>query len=626
MLDGSVLQNTDEGVRSMTIATRLRLLVVAIVTMTALLIGGIVYFGYASFNQQQRREALSLRSVAESQRLEEALSVIRRDTDLLVGLRLLDQLTSSSPEEASMAQTRLEEIFSGLLRTRKHYSQIRYIAEGAEGREVVRVDRKGKEVVVVPQRSLQSKSRRDYYQRAVAMEAGQVYLHSPTLNRENGVIEVPHRPMLRATGTHGAPGGKIRGLVVINMEMQALFDELYGKAEQSGDFYVANQSGDYLYHPEVKKRFGFDLGKRYLIVNDFPLAPSWISSSHSEESIVEHPSGDVVDFQKVFLDPDLKRFLIFGVGLASEDAKTQTLRIGAQAIVLTASLAIIGLLLAYFVAARTVRPVEKITRIAEQIANGGEPDSLPVDRDDEVGTLARTFSQMLQRLKERKDSVVAVNQQLSQANEDMEYFAQIASHDLREPARRVATMADFLMTDELSNLSEEGRETLERLVGAATKLLDQITDIRSLTQVGQGRLLRERVDLTQEVCGVLLGYESALVECRANSQVADMPPVNVYASLVRVLYAKLIDNALTHSKLQGMRLEFTAELIDDTWTFGVRNTGSSIAEEERRRVFLPSLAWKEDWRAPGWVSPFANESLNGIRGKFGLNLARTTYT
>ncbi len=571
----------------MTIATRLRVLVVVIVSITALLIGGIVYFGYSSFNAQQRREALSLRSVAEAQRLEEALSVIRRDTDLLVGLPLLDQLISSSPKEAAIAQARVEEIFAGLLRTRKYYSQVRYIAAGEQGREVVRVDRKGEGFVVVPLHLLQQKAQRPYYQLAVAMEAGQVFVHSPTLNRENGVIEVPHRPMLRATGTHGAQGGEIRGIIVINMELQALFDDLYGKADQSGDFYVANQSGDYLFHPEVEKRFGFDLGKRYLIGDDFPLAPSWLSSLQNKESIVEHPRGDVVDFQKVFLDPDQRRFLIFGVGLTSEDTKTQTLRIGAQAIALTASLAIIALLLAYLVAARTVRPVEKITRIAEQIANGGQPDSLPVERDDEVGTLARTFSQMLQRLKEEKDNVLAVNQQLSQANEDLEHFAQIASHDLREPARRVATMADFLVTDERGNLSEEGKETLERLVAAATRLLDQITDIRSLTQVGQGRLLRERVELTQEVCGVLLGYESALVECHASSQVGELPQVNVYASLVRVLYAKLIENALNHSKMQGMRLEFTAELLDDRWTFGVRNTGSSIAEEQQRRVFLP---------------------------------------
>src|SRR5690606_11634121 len=120
--------------------------------------------------------------------------------------------------------------------------------------------------------------------------------------------------------------------------------------------------------------------------------------------------------------------------------------------------------------------------------------SLPVDREDEVGTLARTFSQMLEQLGARREKVLAVNEQLSQANEDMEHFAQIASHDLREPARRVLTMADFLLTDEKKNLSEEGQATLEIMAIAASRLLDQLTDIRLLTQVGQGRLLREKID------------------------------------------------------------------------------------------------------------------------------------
>jgi signal transduction histidine kinase len=577
----------------MTIAMRLRALVVLIVVTTAVLIGGVVYFGFSSFTSQQRREGLSKRSDVEAERLHEALVSIRRDTDFLVGLPMLDSLVPDAQADSETSKELLAQIFAQLLRTRKHYSQIRYISAEGQGEEIVRVERVGDRLVRTPPHLLQPKSNRDYFQSALTQKPWAVFLHSPTLNRENGVIQVPHRQVLRATGNHPSAKGSTAGLVVVNLELRGLFDELYGSFGKCCH-YVANQSGDYLYHSDPSKTFGFDLGKRHLVQEEFPLAVGWLESPNRTESIVNNTGGGLIDFRKVYLDPEHQRFLILGIAATPKDTLAQAARIGTQVIFITGALATLALFLAYLVAARTVKPVEQITRIAEQIARGGRPDSFPVERGDEVGTLARMFSQMLEKLREKETHVLNINERLSQANEDMEHFAQIASHDLREPARRVGTMADFLLTDEFERLSPSGRETVARLKEAAARLLDQITDIRSVTQVGQGRLLRVSVDLNDEVRSLVVSFEAELTKCRANSQIHELPRVFVYASLVRILYAKLVDNALSHARQYGIRLEFTGEEINGEWVFGVKNTGSSIPEDEQHRVFLPFTSLGRD--------------------------------
>lgn len=128
-------------------------------------------------------------------------------------------LAESSPLE-SVAQTLLD--FSA---THPSFDQLRYL--DVEGREVVRVDSELSGSRIIPERELQDKSSRDYFQRALATKKGRVLVVPVQFNKERGVLERPLKPVMRlATPVFDKDGNKV-GVAVINYKVRVLLDRLF---------------------------------------------------------------------------------------------------------------------------------------------------------------------------------------------------------------------------------------------------------------------------------------------------------------------------------------------------------------------------------------------------------------
>ncbi len=137
----------------------------------------------------------------------------------------------------------LEASFLALARRNPQYHQVRWIDES--GTEMSRVMRDQGEPYAVASKDLQDKSKRYYFEAANALLPGELYISRVDLNVERGQIEIPAKPVLRiATPVEGS-GRKRRGIVVINIEMNHLFNLVRppGKSYQDVDYLVVNQQG-----------------------------------------------------------------------------------------------------------------------------------------------------------------------------------------------------------------------------------------------------------------------------------------------------------------------------------------------------------------------------------------------
>jgi signal transduction histidine kinase len=228
-----------------------------------------------------------------------------------------------------------------------------------------------------------------------------------------------------------------------------------------------------------------------------------------------------------------------------------------------------------------------MTDAADRYTHNGALETLPSGRDDEIGTLARAFEKMVEDLKNRESLIVAANKRLNQTNQDLRHFSHIASHDLREPARRIVGLADLVLEDERGRISATGQDILNRLQQESLRMLDQISDFRVMTSIGVGTLLRAEVDLGVLVRSVLTEFDAVLMDRGVDVTIEELPSVRAYENLVFVLYRNLIENALKHTDRPAFSLTFTAEQADGRWVLGVRNTGSSIDEEKQELVFSP---------------------------------------
>lgn len=306
-------------------------------------------------------------------------------------------------------------LFSALLEAKPSYVQLRLIGVADGGREIVRIDRMGPDDKVrqVPEADLQQKAHRGFVVDTLGLPAGKVYVSELDLNQEHGRIEVPHMPTLRtATPVYDADG-KVFGIIVLNIDMRPAFAALNARVAEGGSLYVVNGEGDFLVHPDPARTFGFELGERHTLKQQFPDLPL---------PAVDHSlSGTFVSDDRYFGAAAASVRLAGGPRVTVLQTLPYSVIVAPMESIRDSSLmaALAAMLLAVLLAvalARSLgRPIRRMTA-AVQDANAGRPLSLPTDAEGEIGVLARAFGHYVQRertfsaaLQSSDDAVVATD-------------------------------------------------------------------------------------------------------------------------------------------------------------------------------------------------------------------------
>jgi PAS domain S-box-containing protein len=137
--------------------------------------------------------------------------------------------------------------------------------------------------------------------------------------------------------------------------------------------------------------------------------------------------------------------------------------------------------------------------------------------------------------------------ELQQSNKSLEEFAFIASHDLKEPLRKISTLTDRLVLQENKNMSEDGKIYLEKVVRSSIRMQQMVDDLLSLAQVSSDRSF-QKVNLQNLLVEVLQTFDQKLEETKAKVIFNDLPTAMVVPSQFRQLFQNLVSNSLKFSR------------------------------------------------------------------------------
>src|SRR6266511_3930190 len=233
-----------------------------------------------------------------------------------------------------------------------------------------------------------------------------------------------------------------------------------------------------------------------------------------------------------------------------------------------------GLLLAN----QALRPVDRMTRAAEQIAAGDLSERVPEpSRMDELGRLAATGNDMLARLQA--------------AFERQKQFTSDASHELRTP---LAVMrGDIEITLRRERSAEEYKRALTSNLEEIMRLSRLVEDLLMLARGDTGRIeLRcEQVDLN-DICRRMAEYIAPLADQRDQTLIYEPPPgaetapVVVSADLLRIkqLLLNLLDNSIKYTQRRG-RVTLGLKTEDKVAVITVADTGRGIPPEDMPHIF-----------------------------------------
>ena len=225
-----------------------------------------------------------------------------------------------------------------------------------------------------------------------------------------------------------------------------------------------------------------------------------------------------------------------------------------------------------FLAARALRPVDLITRAAEQI--GAEDLSLRLEHrgvDDELGRLTSAFNGMIDRLE--------------RAFQRQQRFTADASHELRTPLAVIRSLAEIALTSPRDEAYDT--KTYSSICEESERLTRLVESLLTLARADEGHLpMLVGVDLDE----VAMDAAARIVERARRQNVtlsivpSDGSEVRGDSSLLTQLVLNLLDNALRHTS-GGGRITLSVAPADDGVTLAVTDTGSGIPAENLPRLF-----------------------------------------
>ncbi|GAA4341944.1 PAS domain S-box protein [Flaviaesturariibacter amylovorans] len=146
------------------------------------------------------------------------------------------------------------------------------------------------------------------------------------------------------------------------------------------------------------------------------------------------------------------------------------------------------------------------------------------------------------------EALTKSNRELKRSNTNLEEFAHAASHDLKEPVRKIHFFTNQLR-DQLGNrLSESEHRSLTRIQGATQRMGSLIDDLLLYSHVSQRPLEREAVDLNTRLQQVLEDLDLEIEEKGATIRVGTLPVLPGYGRQLQQLFQNLVSNALKYSK------------------------------------------------------------------------------
>lgn len=223
-------------------------------------------------------------------------------------------------------------------------------------------------------------------------------------------------------------------------------------------------------------------------------------------------------------------------------------------------------------------------------------------------------------LKQKNEEIEQYMNKLQASNNELQQFAYVVSHDLREPLRTISTYIRLLEKKLGGRLDKEEQEFIDFVVNGSRNMNELISDLLTFSKISFVSDT-EILELPQLVR--LIADESRLhylPEKEAVITIGALPSIQANRTHMKQLFGNLISNAIKYNKNQAPAIHITCEEKNKHYYFTVSDNGIGIAPEFRERVFqiFQRLHTKADYNGTGVGLAICKKIVENMGGQISL--------
>ncbi len=285
------------------------------------------------------------------------------------------------------------------------------------------------------------------------------------------------------------------------------------------------------------------------------------------------------------------------------------------ALVATVVVMLIGALLTRAI----TRPLGEMARATAAMARGDLRQRVPATGDDELSELARSFNKMateLQALMQNERELAAIRAtakaekqkaeelqryaaELAHSNAELQQFAYVASHDLQEPLRMVASYIQLLSRRYKGQLDQDADDFIKFAVDGVMRMQRLIQDLLAYSRVGHRDRPFAPVSCEQVFGQAIANLKVAIDESQAVITHDPLPTLTADPTQLAQLFQNLLGNAIKFRAKEPPRIHLSAVEQGPLWRFALRDNGIGLEPQYAERVFVIFQRLSRDYAGTG---------------------------
>ena len=405
-------------------------------------------------------------------------------------------------------------------------------------------------------------------------------------------LEPGHYYML-VSGPVSDDAGKSLGVLAFEVKMDPIYELIQDTANlgKTGETLIAKNIGDGALYLNPLRHDPNAALKREVKFGDKLALSTQLSVKRPDGSgITNDYRGETVIAAWRYI-PDLKWGLVAKIDTREAFAPAYSL----IKIVVLFALVTLGLaaVVALFVSRSLTAPLRDLQAGTEIIGRGNLDHKVGTLARDEIGQLSRSFDLMTANLKqieasrrETEERLRLTLEDLKRSNKELEQFAYVASHDLQEPLRMVASFTQLLEQRYKDKLDKDANEFIGYAVNGANRMQGLINDLLTYSRVGTRGKAPEPADSHSALGEAVLNLETMIRENHAVITNDDLPEVRADRSQLVQVFQNLIGNAIKFKSEETPRIHLSAREAPGEWIFSVKDNGVGIDPQYFERIFV----------------------------------------